>query len=463
MRQMTCRLALIAAAIGSLLAPAAASAIATPGEITTSLNSGVTYLKGLQNKETGALSGFGGDWALTSLAAAKVAAADVNKGEKEGTDARSWYEKEVGAVGWPGGEAKATDFERAALLSYAAGIDPARVSKRQNLIAKIASYYEPASPGYYGATFNATVFGLLALANTKTTTGVQRVPQVVLDQAVTAVKANQHTDGGWTWEKAAGNEAALNKASEPDMTGAAMASLCGAGVKSTDEAIVKAKNYLISKFVKASGAFESEFGVNTDSNAWAVDGLKACGIDPQGTGFIGSKPKENTPINFLISQQVAGGGFRYLTSGSTAESYASQDAVRALGSGGFTATPPVPSKGPQWKGVSEFATGETETASLALIVDNGTSPLKICSVSLAPKATTTTLATVLNAAVAGTTPASCVTGFLPASGEGGITQVNGFPTTPAEKWNISVDGGTKVQAKRSTTIHVGDTIYLKYE
>jgi hypothetical protein len=463
MRQMTCRLAPIAAAIGLLLAPAGASAIATPGEITTSLNNGVTYLKGLQNKETGALTGFGGDWALTSLAAAKVAAADVNKGEKEGTDARSWYEKEVGAVGWPGGEAKSTDFERAALLSYAAGIDPARVSKRQNLIAKIASYYEPASPGYYGATFNATVFGLLALANAKTTGGVQRLPQVVLDQAVTAVKANQHTDGGWTWEKAAGNETALKKASEPDMTGAAMASLCGAGVNNTDEAIVKAKNYLISKFVKASGAFESEFGVNTDSSAWAVDGLKACGIDPQGTGFIGSKPKENTPISFLISQQVAGGGFRYLTSGSTAESYASQDAVRALGSGGFTATPPVPSKGPQWTGVSEFASGETETASLALIVDNGTSPLKICSVSLAPKATTTTLATVLNAAVAGTTPASCVTGFLPASGEGGITQVNGFPTTPAEKWNISIDGGTKVQAKRNTTIHVGDTIYLKYE
>ena len=339
MRHLTCRLALIAAAIGSLVAPAAASAIATPEEITTSLSNGVTYLKGLQNKETGALAGFGGDWALTSLAAAKVAAADVNKGGKEATDARSWYEKEVGAVGWPGGGGVATDFERAALIAYAAGIDPARVSKRQNLIAKVVSYYQPASPGYYGATFNATVFGLLALANTKTTAGVQRVPQVVLDQAVTAVKANQHTDGGWTWEKAAGNEAALKKPSEPDMTGAAIAALCGAGVANTNETVVKAKNYLISKFVKASGAFESEFGVNTNSNAWAVDGLKACGIDPQGTEFIGSKPKENTPINFLISQQLAGGGFRYLTSGSTVDSYASQDAVRALGSGGFTGDP----------------------------------------------------------------------------------------------------------------------------
>jgi hypothetical protein len=463
MRLMTCRLALIAAAIGSLLAPATVSATASPEEVSSSMNKGVTYLKGLQNSESGAITGFGGDWALTAFAAAKVAAADVNKGGKETTDARSWYEKEVGAVSWPGEGAAATDFERAALISYAAGIDPARISNRQNLIAKIASYYQPASPGYYGSTFNATVFGLLALANTKTTTGVQRAPQLVLDQAVEAVKANQHTDGGWTWEKAAGNEEALKKASEPDMTGAAMAALCGAGVANTNESVVKAKNYLASIFVPASGAFGSAFGVNTDSNAWAVQGLKACGIDPQAAEFTGTAPAKKTPLNFLISQQVTGGGFRYLTSGSTANLYSSQNAVRALGSGGFTATPPVPASGPQWKGVSDFPTGEAETASLALIVDNGTSPLKICSVSLAPKAKTTTLAKVLDAAVAGTTPASCVTGYLPASGEGSITQVNGYPAIPAEKWNIVIDGGAKNQAKRSTEIHVGDTIYLKYE
>jgi hypothetical protein len=462
MRPITCQVALIAAAIGSLLAPAAASATATAEQVEKARNEGITYLKGLQ-KESGEVAGFGGDWALTSFAAGGVAPADVNKGGKETTDARSWYEGLVGAATWPGEGATATDFERAALIAYAAGVDPARVSKRQNLIAKVASYYQPESPGYYGSTFNATVFGLLALADTKTTTGAQRLPQLVLDQAVEAVKANQHTDGGWTWEKAAGNEAALKKASEPDMTGAAMAALCTAGVAGTNESIVNAKNYLGSKFAKASGAFESAFGVNTDSNAWAVQGLKACGIDPQATEFTGSAPKKNTPLNFLLSQQVSGGGFRYSTSGSTAESYASQDAVRALGSGGFTATPPTPAKGPQWKGVTEFPAGESETAGLGLIVDNGTSPLKICSVSPAPKATTTTLAAVLNVAVTGTTPASCVTSFLPGSGEGAITQVNGYPEAPAEKWNIVIDGGEKAQAKRNTTIHVGDTIYLKYE
>jgi hypothetical protein len=463
MRLTTCRVALVATAVASLLVPAAASATATPEQISSSIATGLTYLKGLQNTSTGAIPGFGGDWALTAFAAAAVASADVNKGGKATTDARSWYEGEVGVAGWPGEGAAATDFERAALIAYAAGIDPARVSKRQNLIAKIASYYQSESPGYYGATFNATVFGLLALANADTTGGVQRVPQVVLDEAVAAVRANQHTDGGWTWVKAAGNEEALGKPSEPDMTGAAMAALCNAGVPKTDGAIVDAKAYLASIFEGSTGAFKSEFGNNTDANAWAVSGLKACGLDPQAAEFTGPNPGKKTPLNFLISQQLGSGAFRYPTSGSTANLYSSQNAVRSLGSGGFTATPPVPKSGPQWKGVTQFATGESETTSLALIVEDGVSALKVCSVTIAPKAVTTTLAAVLNAAVAGTSPAGCVSGFLPGSGEGAITQVNGYPAAPAEKWNVSIDGGAEVQAKRSTQIGVGDTIHLSYE
>ena len=41
--------------------------------------------------------------------------------------------------------------------------------------------------------------------------------------------------------------------------------------------------------------------------------------------------------------------------------------------------------------------------------------------------------------------------------------MNGFPTTPAERWKVSIDGGALNTAKRNTTINVGDTIYLKYE
>lgn len=457
------RLVLAAVAAAFLLMPVSASATATPEQISSTISKGLTYLKGLQSSETGAIPGLGGDWSLTAFAAVQTAPADINKGGKSNTDARSWYESELNVAGWPGAVQRADDFERAALSAYAAGIDPARVAKRLNLVAKIVSYYRSESPGYFGSTFSSTVFGLLALARTKTTTGVQRVPQVVLNQSIAAIKSNQHVDGGWSWEKAAGNEAALKMPSEPEMTGAAMAALCGAGVAGTDASIVSAKNFLASKFVKASGAIESEFGPNTTSNALAVSGLKACGLNPQAAEFTGPPPKKYTPLDFLILQQVSGGGYRFFTSGAVADLYASQEAVRAFGSGGFTAAPPAPKSGPQWKGVTSFATGATETTSLALIINDGVSALKVCSVSLAPEATTTTLATVLNAAVSGATPSGCVSGFLPGSGEGAITQVNGYPGTPTAKWNISIDGATKVQAKRTAQINVGDTIYLTYE
>ena len=88
------------------------------------------------------------------------------------TDARTWYRKLVGnetATKWPE-KAIATEYERAALNAYAAGIEPARVSKTQNLIAGILSFYQPEHPGYYGEpeVFEGTVFGLLALADAKT-------------------------------------------------------------------------------------------------------------------------------------------------------------------------------------------------------------------------------------------------------------------------------------------------------
>lgn len=455
MRSLTARLALLAATLVSLALPTFAAATAGPAEISSSLGKGVTYLKGLQ-AESGEIPGFGGDWSLTALAAAGTAPADVNKAGVAGKDARSWYEGGVGSPTWPGEGAVATDYERGALLAYAAGIDPARVSKRQNLIAKVASTYQPSSPGYYGSTLNGTVFGLLVLGQVKTTAGVRRFPTAALESTIAAVDANQHNNGGWTWQIVAGSAEGLASASEPDMTGAALAALCGAGVPSTNSAVVKGREYLASIFEKSTGAFKSEFGNNTDSNAWAIDGLKACGIDPQGAEFTGTGTKKPTPINYLINQQVTGGGFRY-TTGTTAEEYASQDAVRALGAGGFTAVPPTPASGPQWKGVTEFATGGSESTSLALVIENGGSP-SVCSVTLAPGATTTTLATVLNAAVAGTTPAGCVSGFAPSSGAGAITQING--TTAA--WKVSIDGAAKVTAERSTVIHVGDTIDLSH-
>ena len=327
------RLVAVLAAACTLLYCAPASASSSPGEIKGAISGGVEYLKS-QQKTDGSFEGFGGEWALTSLAAAHVAPANVKTGAGA-TDARTFYRDLIGDTAtWPGGsEPPVADYEAAALAAYAAGIDPARVSDTQNLIAQIVARYQPSAPGYYGEPelFNGTVFALLALAAAKTRGGVQRVPQALLEKTVEVVRRNQHTDGGWAFAKAEGNSEALAAPGEAEFTGATIASLCAARVPSSDPAIKSAVKYLEGELDAeplGSGGFESEFGVNTDTNAWAVEGLNACGIEAQSPEFTTSHGK--TPIDFLISQKLPGGGFQFAPEEGVANLYSSQDAVRAL-------------------------------------------------------------------------------------------------------------------------------------
>jgi hypothetical protein len=452
-----------------LALPAGAQATSTPAQITTAKTNSLTYLATLQQLDGRFATGVSSpelDWALSALAATGTAAADFKR--PGGTDdARGYYRTLISPSTWPGGSPPVTDFERAALNAYAAGIDPARVSIGQNLLAKIYSSWQPASVGYWGTVgnFNGTVFALLALAGSKTTGGVQRVPQTILNKSIATVRANEHTDGGWNYSKAEGNPTTLASASDIDMTGATIASLCASGVANTDAAVVAGKNFLKGKLVAASGAFNSSFGANTDSNGWAVQGLNVCGFAPQGADFTSPSPNFKTPIDFLIAQQfttagAAFGGFKYLTTDTTPNAYASTDAIRALGGGGFTVTPPVPSVQAQWLASSAFSTTPGTPSTLAVSIDDGSGTLKVCSLSVAPAATTTTLGFVLDAALAGgSTPASCVTAL---TGTTTITAINGVANGGGSTWKVAIDGGTAVAATRAKLINLGDTIALRY-
>jgi hypothetical protein len=457
----TRRLVPLAVAAFALLAPSSAGATATATEIETAKQAGVAYLKSLQ-QTNGEFSGFGREWALTALAAAGSPAANVKQG-KAGTDARTFYRGLIGEPAtWPGGSAPpVTTFDVAALSAYAAGIDPARVSSTQNLIAQIAARYQSANPGYYGEPgfLNGTAFALLALADAKTRTDLVRVPPALLAETVKVMRANQHADGGWTFVRAEGNPETLKSPSEAELTGAAMASLCDAGVPGTDPAIVAAKNFLVADLkaeASGSGAFATEFGPNTDSNAWAVQGLDACHLAAQSAEFTTSKGK--TPIDFLISQQLAGGGFRIEPSETKANLYSSQDAVRALAGAGFTVAPPKPKGAPRWVFETHFAPGKS--ALLALIINDGVGTPRACAVAITAEAATSTLAKVLEAAESTSTP-KCVSEFTPATGKGAITSINGAPKPAQARWNVSVDGAPEALAKRSKKIHIGDTIYLR--
>lgn len=441
-----------------------AAATSTPAQITTSKTNGVTYLKSLQAADGSyAGSGLSNEWAFSALASAGTAAVDVTPGGDASKNARTVYRNLLATSGWPSATPVVTDYERATLNGYAAGIDPARVSASRNLVADIYGYWQTAEAGYFGpsANFNGTVFASLALNGAKTQAGGQRVPQSLRDAIVTRIRANQHNDGGWNYSKAEGNATQLAAASDIDMTGAAMAALCVSGVPNTDTDIVQAKTFLKGKLVANSGAFNAMFGVNTDSNGWAVSGLNACGINPQTGDFLTSMGK--TPVDFLIAQQFnPGGGFKYLPSDTSPSAYASIDGLRAVAGGGFTATPPTPvtSGAPQWVGQSTFTSGTA--AKLALTVDDGAGGLKVCSVSLTPTGTTTTLGAVLDAAVGSATPSGCVTGVTPSSGTGTITTLNGKANSGSNTWKVSVDGSSFAAATRQKVINVGDTIAVRW-
>ncbi|MFJ6983741.1 MULTISPECIES: hypothetical protein [unclassified Streptomyces] len=441
-----------------------AAATSTPAQIATSKTNGVTYLKSLQAADGSyAGSGLSNEWAFSAFAAAGTAAVDVTPGGDATKNARTVYRTLLSSASWPSASPVVTDYERATLNAYAAGIDPARVSASRNLIADIYGYWQTAEAGYFGpsANFNGTVFAALALNGAKTQAGQVRVPQALRDKVVTRLRANQHNDGGWNYGKAEGNPSQLAAASDIDMTGAAMAALCVSGVPNTDTDIVQAKAFLKSKLVNNSGAFNAMFGVNTDSNGWAVSGLNACGINPQTGDFLTALGK--TPVDFLIAQQFnPGGGFKYLPSDTGPSAYASIDGLRAVAGGGFTSAPPAPVTpgAPQWVAQGTFTSGTA--TKLALTVDDGAGGLKVCAVALTPTGTTTTLGAVLDAAVGAATPSGCVTTVTPSSGTGTITSLNGKANSGSSTWKASVDGAAFGTATRQQVVNVGDTIALRW-
>jgi hypothetical protein len=338
------------------------------------------------------------------------------------------------------------------LWTGAAGGAPSRLSAEQNLVAQIAGVYNgrPDTPdpagsapteGTFGAPglFNGTVFGALALARTE-------VPAAVLDKTVLAVRGNQHDDGGWTFQRVT-SDASRARPSDIDMTGAGLAALCDAGVPSSDPDVQRAIAFLQSKVAPASGGFTHMFGTNADSAAWAVQGLNACGVDPQGPGWA---PAGKGPDDFLLSlQRTSGphaGSFKYTADEpdeGPANLYSTQAAVRALAGAGFTAEPLTVRPAP--------AVADGTVVPQALAVDAG-EDIRLCRV-FAPVGAT--VLTVLEIAQQD----GCVDGLT--AGAGQVLALNGVTAdTPGRRWLARVDGRA-AEVAGPARVGLGDVVALE--
>jgi hypothetical protein len=444
-----------AAAVLCALVLVPAASAATQAEINQAVAAGASWLRTQQGPSpfepekpyTGEIAEFGGDWAATALAAAGIDSAEIvnpTYGPQSLQDhllgeysEESWTEV-PGAGEFP---RPATDYERAALVSYAAGLDPARISTESNLPAQIAGYWNQATGSFGFPSSNGAAFGILALKHTP-------VPNWALAPSVTFLRRTQHTDGGWEYSAAL----TLKEREAPgaaDMTGAAIAAMCEAGVPAYDPAVAGGIEFLHERLTE-NGGFEYTFGApNADSNAWAVSGLTACGIDPQSAEW--TSPAGKTPVDFLLSLQITtpgeeAGSFGY-TEPDFANLYSTQDAVRALAGDAFTAT------APRYRTPPTVVDGTLVRHLVAIRLSNET--VRMCEVTAPVGAS---LQALLEAGQTNATPAGCISSVQFA--DGNVAALDGVsPEGGDEAWLARLDRGPAGIAG-AQTVGFGDAVAL---
>jgi hypothetical protein len=321
--------------------PAAAPA-ATEAQARDAAARGAQWLRTRQAADGSGLGGF----ALTSLAAGGVHPADVRVGD--GPSAAAWQLAAWTASG-PG--PRATDVARSILAAHASGIDPARVTSQLNLVAQLAAYWDGTKLLDAGASASLSddIFGLLAL-------GAADAPKSLLDGVAARIRSQQTAAGGWNFTDGATSPSL-------DMTGAALAALCTAGRRTPDPEIDEALAYVHAQQEPATGGF----GGNSDTAGWVVSGLRACGEDPAGPAW---RPATQDALDFLLSQQLPSGGFKWRPADTAENVLATMDAIRPLGGWAFTADPPErEGGGPRQLPVPDVAPGTP--VPMTLVIDFG--------------------------------------------------------------------------------------------
>jgi hypothetical protein len=403
----------VACAAVALLAPATASAAAPQEEIDQSVAAGAAWMRTQQNVATGQITGFGGDYALSALAAAGVHPADVGS-----PSAQDYY-----AGVWAGQTAPSST---AVLFGHAAGLDVQRLSESTNLVAQLAAAYNADGSFGNGAT-NIAGFTALALARVG-------APAGVLAKVNAYLRGQQHLDGGWNFGRVT-TDAQRAAASSVDMTGAVLAALCETGAGAADSDVRAGLSFLEGRQDPATGGFG-----NVDSTGWVLSGLNACGVAAQGGRFTTSASL--TPVDYLLSQQDASGAF--LFSGAP-NLYSTQNAVRALAGEAFSADPPrrATATDPRIRALPAVADGTPTPHVLA--IDHGAGDVRLCSVTAPAGAS---LATLLGAA-------PCVTSFTGAGGV--VTEIDGH----RGDWRLRLNRTPEQPASDVRAIAFGDMVGLR--
>lgn len=404
-----------AALLAAVALPASAAAYVTPDAAQDAADRAVGWYAMRQSPD-GKLAGFGGDWSMIALANAGVSAADLR------TDLATPTLQDYFAGSWTAdgpGDA-ATDQSRALLVGYAGGIQGAKLSPTRNILARQLRFFDGKQMGL-ASTINDDMFGLLALAR-------NGVPDLApaLEKEVRRVQSG----GGWNYTTGGG-------APDTDMTGAGIATLCAAGATASDPAVAQALTFLKGKQDDATGGFVSRFfGVNSDSTAWVVNGLRECGIDPQSPEWTTTSGK--TPLDFLVALQKDNGAFRWAPNNDADNMYSTQGAVTALVGHGFGTDPAARQDASQPKLRVPPTVSAGTVVPMGLVIDHGSAQPgaeRACSLDAPVGGSVADLLGDAPDAL----PEGCATDVEMSADA--LTAVNGVAADAQREWVVSVDGG----------------------
>jgi energy-coupling factor transport system substrate-specific component len=295
-------LALVAIALGAL-APAPAKA--------SEVSRAATWLISNQNDDGGFGSSPGDDsgaeitgWAMLGMEAAGHNPLDVASAGKTPVD---YLRSSLGQLKSPG------DLARTILALEGAGVDP-RDFGGQNLISRLLD--KRRNDGSYEGWPNSTAFAVIALRAAGAGGG--------LDKSLDWLRGVQNDDGGW------GD--VPGSPSTSDGTGAVLQALAP-GSKASHRGLA-----YLREVQRQGGGFPlgGNGEVNSQSTAWAIQGILAAGGDPNSFRRGGASGPE-----YLAARQADDGHYRYSKSSDQTPVWVTGEALVAAADEYFPIPPPA--------------------------------------------------------------------------------------------------------------------------
>lgn len=218
-------------------------------------------------------------WAVLGIEASGRNPLDLGRGGKTPLDFLRARAGDIRAV---------SDLEKTILAVAGAGVSPRSFAGR-DLVAELRG--KRAGNGSFSGYVDLTAFGVFALR-------AGGVASSDLRRSVSWLRRAQNGDGGWGTRP--------GSASTTDSTGSALQAVALGG---RGPAVSKGVSFL-RRAQSADGGFASPgLGTNTQTTAWAVQGLVAAGVDPASVRNGGRSGPE-----YVAERQVGDGHYRYSAS-----------------------------------------------------------------------------------------------------------------------------------------------------